>query len=1124
MVAVRTLPIGAALGAYTIEGVLGRGGMAVVYRARRADRPESIALKLIDARTWSEEARVRFAEEARLAAAVAHRHILPVYEAGEVDGRPFVAMKLEHCDLAELLAREGRLSAWRAGALVAQVAGALDAAHAHGLVHRDVKPSNVLFDDEEGADRAYVADFGVARAAFSSVEPLGGGMVGTVGYASPEQIRGERVDHRTDVYGLGCLLYECLTGRPPFDRGRSLATLWAHLHEDPPAPSLLVPGLPSALDTVVATALAKDARARFGSAGALAEAAVDAVDGRRRAPKKTPARPRALPSGMVTFLFTDVEGSTRLLRELGEQAYAAALAEHREVVREACAPEGGVEVDTQGDAFFFAFERPHAALAAAAALTERLAAGPIRVRVGLHTGTPHLTSEGYVGIDVHRAARIAAAGHGGQVVVSEATEHLLEGAQLVSLGAHRLRDFDEPVPLYQLGQASFPSLKTIANTNLPTPASSFLGRERELGEADALLKRTRILTVSGPGGQGKTRFALELARRAREERFSDYEDGIFACFLAPLRDPVLVLPTIAQALAVPEQPGASALQTLTSHLQERSLLLLLDNLEHVLSCVRELSELVSACPGLTLLLTSREVSRMQGELAYELPPLVEEEGVALFCERARVEPSPTIRELCARLEGLPLAIELAAARLGLLAPEQLLARLGQRLDLLKGARDADPRQATLRATIEWSYDLLAPEEQTLFARLSVFAGGCTLEAAEDVCGADVDTIESLLDKSLLRRREGDNGPRFWMLETVKEFARERLEESGEGGERRRRHALYFAALAAEAQPRLMGSEGSSWIARLEDDLEDLRHAFTHALQLADPELALRLATDLSFFWHWRGRNQEGRAQLETALAKGDIGPPLLRARALNRLSVFCIESDEAELAYSLNERSLALARESADLESEATALHDLASSAGRLGRLDESVERLREALALFEALGDEAGAVIALANTGVACRQLGLLEAALEAGSECAMRARELGNAHFLALALCELGISKLDAGSRAEAEGMLRESLEGAYASGDLVIVPWIMWALAVAAARGDDHERAAALAGAAERAMREAGGELEPYDVAWVEKALEGSRAHLGRAAFRAAREHGAGMPLEGAVAYALKLETHV
>ncbi|MBA3376634.1 MAG: adenylate/guanylate cyclase domain-containing protein [Actinobacteria bacterium] len=444
---------------------------------------------------------------------------------------------------------------------------------------------------------------------------------------------------------------------------------------------------------------------------------------------------RDLPSGTVTFLFTDVEGSTRLLHELGAQPYAEALAEHRRLIRAACAAQGGVEVDTQGDAFFFAFPTASGALASAAEATTALASGPIQVRIGLHTGTPLLTEEGYVGADVHFGARIAASSHGGQVVLSRATRELLQEHFILNdLGEHRLKDIDEAVSIFQLGDDSFPPLKTISNTNLPRPASSFVGREEELAEVLARIERgARLVTLTGPGGSGKTRLALEAAATLVPE----YKAGVFWVGLASLRDPALVLETISQTLG--------AKDGLAEHIAEREMLLLLDNLEQVIEAAPELSQLLSACPNLTLIVTSRELLRVQGEVEYPVPPLAEREAVSLFCERAQVEPSDEISELCARLDNLPLAVELAAARVKAISPAQILERLSQRLDLLKGGRDADPRQQTLRATIDWSYDVLSEEEQALFARLSVFAAGCTLEAAEEVCEADLDTLQSLVE-------------------------------------------------------------------------------------------------------------------------------------------------------------------------------------------------------------------------------------------------------------------------------------------------------------------------------------------------------------------------------------------
>jgi predicted ATPase len=477
-----------------------------------------------------------------------------------------------------------------------------------------------------------------------------------------------------------------------------------------------------------------------------------------------------LPSGTVTFLFTDIEGSTNLIEELGEDGYVQALAEHRRALREAFAAHRGVEVDTQGDAFLYAFADPGEALAAAQRGQRALAAGPVRVRMGLHTGEPRLTGEGYAGRELHRAARIASAGHGAQVLVSAATAALVEG-ELTELGEHRLKDFAEPVSIFQLGSERFPPLKTISNTNLPRPASSFVGREREVDEVAARLQNgARLLTLTGPGGSGKTRLAIEAA----SELVPAFKAGVFWVPLATIRDPALVPDTIAQTLG--------AKDGLAEYVGERELLLLLDNVEQVIDAAPELASLLEPCPNLRLLITSRELLRVRGEVEYAVPPLAEPEAVELFCERAQLDADEEIAELCRRLDSLPLALELAAARTSVLSPGQILERLSKRLDLLKGGRDAEARQQTLRAAIEWSHDLLGEKEQRLFARLAVFQGGCTLEAVEEVADADLDTLQSLVDKSLLRH----TGERFWMLETIYEWAAERLQESGEAHEFRRR--------------------------------------------------------------------------------------------------------------------------------------------------------------------------------------------------------------------------------------------------------------------------------------------------------------------------------------------------
>ena len=660
-----------------------------------------------------------------------------------------------------------------------------------------------------------------------------------------------------------------------------------------------------------------------------------------------------LPAGTVTFLFTDVEGSTKLLHSLGPEGYADALAEHRRVIREACANERGVEVDTQGDAFFFAFPTAPGALAAASAFTGALASGQVQVRVGLHTGTPLLTDEGYVGDDVHRAARIAASGHGGQVLVSAASAQLVE-RELRDLGEHRLKDLSAPERVYQLGDGDFPALKSLYRTNLPVPATPFLGREQELAEVVELLGAddTRMLTLTGPGGTGKTRLALQAAGLTSDA----YPDGVYWIPLAPLRDATLVLATAGQALG--------SKNGLAEHISDKAMLCLFDNFEQVVDAGPELAGLLAECPNLDVLVTSRERLRVSGEQTYPVPPLAESDGEALFTVRARAvdpafTPSDSIRELCLRLDELPLALELAAARTAVFSAEQLLERLSQRLDLLKGERDADPRQQTLRATIEWSYDLLAPEEQALFARLAVFSGGCMYEAAEEIAGADPDTLQSLLDKSLLRKRDSTLGPRYWMLETIREYASEKLEAPGEAEQLARRHLAYYLALAKDVDERW--KVGEYELGRLDEERDNLRSALDTALAL-EPEQALDLAGWLGLYWNPRGHYSEGRQRLAAALAAAPAAPPLARIRALSEAGYLAYWQADLDDAEQLGREALALATEHGDRSAAGYALNLLAGVTESRGDPVAAIELYEHSLAEYEAAGDEAGRLLTLQN------------------------------------------------------------------------------------------------------------------------------------------------------------------
>jgi predicted ATPase/class 3 adenylate cyclase len=638
-----------------------------------------------------------------------------------------------------------------------------------------------------------------------------------------------------------------------------------------------------------------------------------------------------LPTGTVTFLFTDIEGSTRLLHALGPDAYADALAEHRRVLREAFAAHGGVEVDTQGDAFLVAF--PTAAGAAEAALraSAELERGPIRVRMGLHTGSPTLAREGYVGIDVHRGARVAALAHGGQILLSSATAALLDGSPLRDLGLHRLKDFEAATRLYQLGTGDFPPLRTPGSVDLPTPATRFLGRERELfqGVSIVLERDPRVLTIVGPGGTGKTRFALELARLLAEEA----EGGTVFVPLAPLRDTDLVIPTLADRLGAPADVAGVA-----TRVGEKRTHAIVDNVEHLLpSASRPLADLAAAAPALRLVVTSREPLRIQGEVELDLPPLADDEAVALFLERGRavrpeLEATDAVRELCRRLDRLPLALELAAARTKLLSPEALLERLAGRLDLLKGTRDADERHATLRATIAWSHDLLGEDEERLFRRLAVFRGGCTLESAEAVCDADLDTLASLLDKSLLRRRTGRLGEqRYWMLETIREFAAEHLEESAEADEIRRRHAHRMLAISKDSHLSEDDDEPFDFDTVLAER-EDLRAALDWAVD-NDRALGLELAVEVDVFWGTHVP-AEGVRRFEALLTGGQELEPRLRARALRALAGAAHQEGAFEVADPAYEESLRIFTDLADERGMATLWIRHASRAHERGDLD----------------------------------------------------------------------------------------------------------------------------------------------------------------------------------------------
>jgi len=680
------------------------------------------------------------------------------------------------------------------------------------------------------------------------------------------------------------------------------------------------------------------------------------------------------PSGTVTLLFSDIEGSTRLLQRTGGDAYANLLAEHRRLLAEAFDRHNGFHVGGEGDSFFVAFASADDAAAAAVEAQRALArhAWPegteVRVRIGLHSGEPRVIGDDYVGLDVHQAARVMAAGHGGQVLLTDVTRALLhERFEVRDLGDHRLKDLAGSQRLYQLHvdgvPAEFPPLKTLDSrpTNLPVQQTAFVGRARELDEIGGLLGRgeTQLLTLTGPGGTGKTRLALQVASSMVES----FDHGVFFVSLAAVRDSELVALTIAQALSLREHPGEPVVDALTEYLRDRQLLLVLDNLEQVIAFAPVLAGLLGSAPGLTVVATSRTPLRLSGERVYAVRPLALWESVRLFAERAQAavpefavtaENEDAVADICARLDGLPLAIELAAPRVRTLTPQALLRRLDQRLPLLTGgAQDLDERQRTLRATIEWSYDLLLEQERALFARLGTFVGGCRLDAAEAVCDPDhnlydtvLDGLDALVESSLLRQRpDSDGEPRFWMLETIREFALERLDAAGEADTCRARHVRWFTRLAESLDEESRTGDQPASLARLDDDYPNLRAALDTARAGAGGELLVRLATALWPFWSMRGYVAEGLRALEDALALEGPRP----ARALLGLCTLRVLSGSDEGLLDDAHEALRAAEELGDPLTLAQAWILLGRIEGTLlGSMAQAEEAWRQALAYAE--------------------------------------------------------------------------------------------------------------------------------------------------------------------------------
>jgi predicted ATPase/class 3 adenylate cyclase len=865
----------------------------------------------------------------------------------------------------------------------------------------------------------------------------------------------------------------------------------------------------------------------------------------------------ALPTGTVTFLFTDIEGSTRLVQSLGDQ-YAAVLAEHCRIMRQAIAEAGGTEIGTEGDSFFAVF--PDAALGLEATVSAQrglaTAAWPagadVRVRMGLHTGEGTLGGENYIGLDVHRAARVASAGHGGQVLLSGSTravagDRLPTDVRLRDLGAHRLKDLANPEHLYQLEieglPADFPALRSLDTraNNLPVQLTSFVGREQEIVAVGALLDRAPLVTLAGPGGTGKTRLALQVAA----ERLARYSDGVFFVELAAIGDAALVPSAIAGALNLRETADRSVLETVKDYLRDREMLLVLDNFEQILPAGPTVVELLSAAPRMSVLVTSRSVLRLRGEQEYEVPPLripdpsrlpstealSAFDGVALFVDRAMAvrpgfavtnETAPAVAEIVARLDGLPLAIELAAAKIRILAPEAILARLGSRLAFLGGgARDLPARQQTLRAAIDWSYALLSEPEQQALRALGVFVGGFTVDAAAAILpsgeGDPTDVLERLADQSLLRPLEGLKAePRFTILETIREYALERLAEYGESEAARRRHAEHFLARAEGLEPRLTTS--SDTVDAVEQDHDNYRAVLGWAIETGDAEIGLRLGHALWRFWQQRGHFREASAWFERLLAIPSASEQTpARAKGLTGAAGIAYWQNDYPAALAWYREAEAIIRDLGDQAWLADAVYNTGTTAAVSDDMETVAAKLAEGAAIGRALADDAILSRFLQAEGYMAFMGDDLERARDLLEEGLAIAKRGDDAFATAVANHTVGqVARLQ-GRLEDAARHYREALRIGGEQGDAAgILEPLQGAAAVAIATGDTV-RGVRLLGAS-AAIRERLGGGPPPEWLRLGDPLSEARERLSPAEFESAWERGQAMPTADAIADAI------
>jgi predicted ATPase/class 3 adenylate cyclase len=862
----------------------------------------------------------------------------------------------------------------------------------------------------------------------------------------------------------------------------------------------------------------------------------------------------ALPTGpAVTFLFTDIEGSTRLEQGVGTAAWSAIVGQHDELLRGAIEGAGGVVVKTEGDAFFAAFADPRAAVEAAIAAQRALAvatwpdACQVRVRMGAHIGEGRLRArareepEDYVGIDVNYAARIAAAGNGGQIVVSQALVDALEGlhppdaagVELADAGLHAVKDFEEPRRLRRIVVAGAADddrpLRTLeAPSNLPGEVTDLVGREDEIERLSDVIDGNRIVTLTGPGGSGKTRLALGVAQAVRQR----FPHGTWFVDLAAVRDPGMLEPTVASTLGLRDSPQLSLADALRAHLRDRTTLLVLDNLEQLLPPGADIvATIARGAPGVRFLVTSRELLRIGGEAGHPVPPLDPDAGVRLFEARATAlrpdlalgeDGRDIVRQICERLFGLPLAIELAAARVRLLSPALILERLTSSLDLGGGSRDLPERQRTLRGAMAWSHELLSEPERRLFRRLSVFAGGWTAELAalvgdsDGTFGGDVlESLESLADKSLVRIvpagsvGAGADEARFDLHPLLREYALEKLDESGEQADMETIHASVIADIAERAGARILSAAGSAAIGRLDLEQHNIRAALGWSTRTGETQIGLRI---MGAIWRWfqqRGRLREARSTLAQLMANA-AGDTRLRIAALaaeGGLAYWADDFDEARRAY---EERLALADETGDAGLRADAHYDL----GFMFMIAQDPVGLREheeqALALYTEIGHGEGELRARQALVLAVFLSGDNALALELEAENLAAFRKVGSAYQIADSMTFHAGVYFKSGDPETAWGFMRDGLTWFAENENQSGIARALGMAAIVSLTDGDAELGARAAGATYEIVREKGVMLAPVRVLHLRDPREIAIERLGEARAEELMADGAALPI--------------